>query len=80
MFGVLEMDKVYAFHLNDAKRELGSHLDRHANIGFGHIGVEGFRSFLSYGGIASKVMLLETPLDSQIGEAEEIALVKGLIE
>jgi deoxyribonuclease IV len=79
MFGILEMDKVFAFHLNDAKKELGSHLDRHANIGLGYIGTEGFRSFLNYKGVASKVIVLETPLGPQIGEAEEIELVKELI-
>ena len=37
------MDKEFSFnlikavHLNDAKHELGSGLDRHENIGFGHI-------------------------------------------
>lgn len=80
MFGVLGMDKVFAIHLNDAKKELGSHLDRHANIGLGHIGVEGFRNFLNYRGIASKTIVLETPLGPEISEGDEIALVRNLIE
>ena len=32
-----------AFHLNDSKGSLGSHLDRHEHIGKGKIGVEAFR-------------------------------------
>jgi deoxyribonuclease-4 len=32
-----------AFHLNDSKFELGQHRDRHAAIGKGFIGLEGFR-------------------------------------
>jgi len=79
MFSVVGIEKVHAIHVNDAKKELGSHLDRHANIGFGCIGTEGFRSLLNYKGIKSKILVLETPLGPQIGEAEEIALVKSLI-
>lgn len=79
IFSVLGMDRVHVLHINDAKRELGSHLDRHENIGYGHIGVEGFRRFLGYRNIASKTLILETPVGNSIGEAEEIALVKGLV-
>ena len=79
VFGSLDMDKVFAIHLNDAKKELGSHLDRHANIGHGYIGIAGFRSFLDYKGISSKVIILETPVGEGMDEADEITLVKSLI-
>lgn len=79
MFGEVDKERVFAIHLNDAMMELGSHRDRHANIGFGHIGKEGFRSFLSYPGISSKTILLETPVGEEISEADEIALVKGIL-
>lgn len=79
MFGVLDIKKVHALHLNDAKKGLGSHLDRHANIGLGQIGTGGLGSFLSYRGISSKIMALETPVGPDIGEAEEIALVRRLL-
>jgi deoxyribonuclease-4 len=35
-----------AFHLNDSKGDLGSHLDRHEHIGKGKIGVDAFRYIL----------------------------------
>ena len=38
----LGLENVPVFHANDAKTPLGSHLDRHANIGAGYIGLEGF--------------------------------------
>ncbi len=41
--GVLGVENIKAFHLNDAKRELGSRVDRHEHIGKGEIGLEGFR-------------------------------------
>ncbi|MHB1830573.1 MAG: deoxyribonuclease IV [Candidatus Micrarchaeaceae archaeon] len=79
MFNILSVDKVFAVHLNDAKKELGSRIDRHANIGFGHIGKEGFRKFLNYGKVHSKIIILETPEGPGIGEAEEIELVREMI-
>jgi deoxyribonuclease IV len=53
---------VFAFHLNDAKGELGSHLDRHENIGKGSIGWGGFRSFLVDPTWRDSPGYLETPL------------------
>jgi deoxyribonuclease-4 len=35
--------RVHAFHLNDSKAPLGSRVDRHEDIGKGHLGKEAFR-------------------------------------
>ena len=78
MFSKLDMKRVKAIHLNDAMKELGSNLDRHANIGYGCIGNERFRSFLKYGSVASKIVVLETPVSTDIGEADELMLAKSL--
>ena len=56
---------VGAFHLNDAKAELGSHLDRHENIGKGRIGAEGFRSLVNDARWEAVPGYLETPLDER---------------
>ncbi len=40
---VVGLDRLVAFHLNDSKRELGSRVDRHAEIGAGHAGHAVFR-------------------------------------
>ncbi len=37
------LGKLCAFHLNDSKGDLGSHLDRHEHIGKGKIGLNAFR-------------------------------------
>lgn len=66
------------FHLNDSKFGLGSHKDRHDNIGRGHIGAKGFKSFLSYNGITDKPLILETPELPQGVELDEIGLVRKL--
>ncbi len=39
--------RVKAFHLNDSKGGLGSHLDRHENIGEGQLGLDAFRWLLN---------------------------------
>jgi len=50
--------------LNDSKGELGSHFDRHENIGQGSIGLDGFRGFVNDARWAKVPGYLETPLDS----------------
>lgn len=61
---ILGLGNIPMFHANDSKGALGSHLDRHANIGFGEIGNDGFRLILNHPQLASgKAFILETPLD-----------------
>ena len=67
------LDTVRAFHLNDAKSDLGSHLDRHENIGQGQIGPEGFRRVLNDRTWASTPGYLETPIDEATGYARYAA-------
>ncbi len=66
------MGRIGLFHLNDAKYGLGSRKDRHANIGYGFIGSEGFRSFLGYRNIREKPFILETPRNGTISAEEEL--------
>jgi deoxyribonuclease-4 len=58
---------VKAFHLNDSVKALGSRVDRHAHIGRGTIGKEGFRLLLNDRRFRNVPMYLETPK----GTAEE---------
>ena len=62
---VLGLDNVPVFHANDSIGALGSHLDRHANIGEGAIGEEGFRRILRHPRLRGKTFLLETPIDNE---------------
>lgn len=45
---------------------VGCHLDRHENIGRGHIGIEGFRRVMCDPRFNNVPMLLETPADSHM--------------
>ncbi len=64
-------------HANDAMFERGSRRDRHANIGDGHIGVEGFRALLALPEAAGLSFVLETPGDAA-RHAADIALLRSL--
>jgi deoxyribonuclease-4 len=59
----LGLDNVRVIHANDSKGELGSHIDRHQNIGNGYIGLDGFRRILHHPRLRSKAFILETPMD-----------------
>jgi deoxyribonuclease-4 len=48
-------------HLNDSKKECGSHIDRHAPIGKGFIGLEGFRCIMNDKRFDDIPLILETP-------------------
>ncbi len=54
-------ERVRLFHLNDSLAAQGSRVDRHANIGEGKIGIDGFRSILTHPRIRSLPGIIETP-------------------
>jgi deoxyribonuclease IV len=60
---LLGLDNVRVIHANDSKGALGSHVDRHQNIGNGYIGLDGFRRILQHPRLRSKAFILETPMD-----------------
>jgi deoxyribonuclease IV len=72
--------RVYAFHLNDAKAPVGSHLDRHENIGQGEIGLDGFRQIVNDRRWAAVPGYLETPLDDRGYDryAEDLVTLRSL--
>ena len=59
-------------HLNDSKACCGSCVDRHENIGYGKIGIEGLRNFIRYGAFYKIPIILETPTQF----IKEIQLIK----
>ncbi len=68
------------FHLNDSKKELGSRVDRHAHIGKGEIGLEGFRLLMNDPRFAHHPMVLETPKEKDLKEdMENLKLLRSLL-
>ncbi len=73
-------DRLRVLHLNDAKKPLGSHTDRHEGIGKGHIGEAGFRLIMNDPLLRDRIHLLETPKGDDLAEdRENIAILRGLI-
>lgn len=73
-------DRIKAFHLNDALQPFGDRKDRHAAIGEGHIGLDGFRSVVNDPRLADLPMILETPKSTDCHEdVENIARLRTLI-
>jgi len=75
---ILGLENVRVIHANDSKGALGSHIDRHANIGEGHIGLEGFRGILTHPKLRSKPFILETPVDKEGDDRKNVDMLKQL--
>ena len=75
---LLGMEHVRAIHTNDSKGGLGSHLDRHQNIGEGQIGMEGFRRIVNHPQLRDKPFILETPVDNPGDDRKNLETLKRL--
>ena len=58
---ILGLDRLMVIHLNDAKRKLGSRIDRHHHIGKGKIGRKGFSLIMNDERLIHIPKILETP-------------------
>ncbi|MDF2923392.1 MAG: putative endonuclease [Paenibacillaceae bacterium] len=68
-----------ALHLNDSAYPSGACKDRHANIGQGHIGLEGFRELFSLLPVRELPAVLETGAGSDGSHRMEMELVRSLM-
>ncbi len=75
---VLGLAHVPVIHTNDSKGALASKLDRHANIGEGHIGLDGFRRILNHPKLRTKAFVLETPIDEPGDDLKNVNALKSL--
>jgi deoxyribonuclease-4 len=75
----LNLQNVPVIHTNDAKMPFNSHMDRHANIGAGYIGLEGFRRILNHRELREKAFILETPADEPGADLRDIEALKELV-
>lgn len=58
---VIGLEHLYAFHVNDSMRELGSRVDRHAALGEGEIGIDFFKLLMADPRTREIPKYLETP-------------------
>ncbi|WP_110205118.1 deoxyribonuclease IV [Nocardioides daejeonensis] len=64
-------------HANDSKDVRGANLDRHEQIGAGHIGTQAFAELFTHPGTTGVPFILETPGSREPGNAD-LALLKEL--
>jgi len=78
---VIGLGNLGVIHLNDAKKELASRIDRHEHIGKGRIGLDGFRWLMNDRRLRGTPMSLETPKGKDLKEdIENLATLRSLIE
>ena len=74
---------IKAFHLNDSKKDLGSRVDRHEQIGRGKIGLAAFRHLLNDPRFKNVPMYLETEKGQHEGEewdAINLRVLRSLVK
>ena len=69
------LDRLELSHCNDSLADIGERKDRHANLGDGRIGVDGFRAIMDSPAFSAVNLILETPHEDV---AKDIALLKRL--
>lgn len=78
---LLGLKRLKCIHFNDAKKPLGSRVDRHDHIGTGELGLSAFGFFLNDPRFAQVPMILETPKSEDMHEdVENLKVLRGLIQ
>lgn len=73
------IEHLYAMHLNDSTKDLGSRVDRHAALGEGKIGLECFKVVMTHPKLRDLPKYLETPEGPELWK-KEIALLRKFAE
>jgi deoxyribonuclease IV len=77
---IIGLEKLQVFHLNDSKKECGTRVDRHDNIGEGFIGLTLFELLVNDERFAEVPGILETPPleDKQSSFSHNLKILKGM--
>jgi len=77
---IIGLHRLVAFHVNDAKRERGSRVDRHEHIGKGMIGKAGFQLLMNDNRFRNIPKILETPKGPEMKEdVKNMRTLKSLV-
>jgi deoxyribonuclease-4 len=78
---VVGLARLRAIHANDCRCDLGGRVDRHAHIGEGRIGIDGFRLLMSDGRLAHLPVIIETPKspDGMAADRRNLARLRRLV-
>lgn len=73
------LERLVVVHANDSKCPLGGGVDRHENIGEGHIGRDGFETIIAHPAFVDVPFLLEVPGFAKQGpDRENLELLKEI--
>ncbi|CAG4930455.1 deoxyribonuclease IV [Acidithrix sp. C25] len=73
-------DVIGAVHLNDSKSTCGSNLDRHENLGDGHIGLVALGQFVNSEWFRNVDLILETPGAGDGPRRSDVDLVQSMVQ
>ena len=75
------LDSVACLHVNDSKKGLGSRVDRHEQIGKGHIGISAFQLLMNDKRFKDVPRIIETPKGKEMEEDRvNLALLRSLVK
>jgi Endonuclease IV (EC 3.1.21.-) len=72
---IIGLQYLMGFHLNDSKKEMGSRVDRHEQIGSGQLGIDGVSNFINDPRFFELPMVLETP-KGEDGYMDDLAVME----
>lgn len=74
------LERLKVVHVNDSKKDVGSHVDRHEHIGAGRIGLDGFRHLMNDRRLQDVPKILETDKSDDMHEdIENMERLRSLI-
>lgn len=77
---IIGLDRLHVLHINDSKNPLGSHKDRHENLGYGYIGFDILNQIVNNPRLENIVKILETPyVDKKPPYEKEIEMLRSQI-
>ncbi len=69
---ILDLNLIKCIHINDSKNVLGSHKDRHENIGYGTIGFNNLLNIVNNSKLKDVPKILETPYVNKDDNSKEL--------
>jgi len=76
----ISLKSLKLFHLNDARGECGSRLDRHEHIGLGQIGLAGFAYLVNHPKLIHLPGILETPQHESDDDQRNLNTIRNSIK
>jgi deoxyribonuclease-4 len=76
---IIGLERLACIHVNDSRKGLGCHVDRHAALGKGEMGLLPFYFLVNDPRTCHRPLLLETPKGKDLAEdVENLAVLRGL--